>query len=148
MTIKSAVVECVERYLDEPITATVETASFEESNPALDFVDAGLIDEEETATDWEIVTVFSENQLVAEVSVAFIPAGEIAYISDFEIGENYRGQGLGSTVHSSIVTELESMGVTDILEVPTNDVMEHIVCSDGFEKASENELSSWFRKTV
>lgn len=144
----------LERALKDTIQPSIdistETASFDESNPALDFVDAGFISANETRTNWIILSAVSESEtLIAEVSIAFVPLGNIAYISDFEIGGSFQNKGVGSAVHTEIISILSQRNdVSRIFEVPTNNAMERIVRKDGFVKIEDAPLSSWFVKSV
>lgn len=150
MNLRNGLEQTLENIVQPSIKTSTETASFNESNPALDFVDAGYITSDETQTNWIILTAVSDSgELVTEVSIAFIPSGEIAYISDFEVGSAFRNEGVGSTVHTKIISILSQRSdITRIFEVPTNDAMERIVHKDGFTKLNEKPLSSWFVKSV
>lgn len=148
MVIEEKVREVVSNCISDNFTVSVETASFAESNPALDLVEADWLHKSEVVTDWETVIVRTdEDELVFRISIGLMQLGNIVYISDFEVGQPYQNQGLGSSIHSEVVSVLcKKESIEFIFELPTNDAMESIVRSDGFVSCSSSFISDWFKK--
>ena len=106
---------------------------------AEDLKGLGII--EDTKTKFHRITFCSDEKNLAQCDYMLFTNENIGYISDIDIHEDIRGNGIGTEVRQYAI---EDLNVDKIYSYPTNNIIKHICIKQGFEPSNVNK--SWYVK--